>query len=81
MKTTNDLVGFLAGLAMGALVGVSVALLLAPSSGEELRGQISDQVQRIQLEVTQAAEQRRAELEHQLSELRAPRRMPPATGV
>ncbi len=81
MKNTNDLVGFLAGLAMGALVGVSVALLLAPSSGEELRGQISDQVQRIQLEVTQAAEQRRAELEHQLSELHAPRRVPPTTGM
>ena len=81
MKNTNNLVGFLAGLAMGALVGVSVALLLAPSSGEELRGQISDRAQRIQLEVTQAAEQRRAELEHQLAELRAPRRVPPTTGM
>jgi gas vesicle protein len=79
MKNTNNLVGFLAGLAMGALVGVSVALLLAPSSGEDLRNQISDQVQRIQLEVTQAAEQRRADLEHQLAELRAPRRVTPTS--
>ena len=81
MKNSNDLVGFLAGLAMGALVGVSVALLLAPSSGEELRGQITDQVQRIQSEVSQAAELRRAELERQLAELRSPRRMPPTAGM
>ena len=81
MKNPNNLVGFLAGLATGALVGVSVALLLAPSSGEELRGQITDQVQRIQSEVTQAAELRRAELERQLAELRSPRRMPPPSGM
>jgi gas vesicle protein len=79
MKNLNSLVGFLAGLATGALVGVSVALLLAPSSGEELRGQITGQVQRIQSEVTQAAEMRRADLERQLAELRSPRRMPPPT--
>jgi gas vesicle protein len=81
MKNLNNLVGFLAGLATGALVGVSVALLLAPSSGEELRGQITDQVTRIQGEVTQAAEVRRAELERQLADLRSPRRMPPPTGM
>ena len=81
MKNPNNLIGFLAGLAMGALVGVSVALLLAPASGEELRGQITDQVQRIQLEVSQAAERRRAELEQQLADLRAPRRVPPTTGM
>jgi gas vesicle protein len=81
MKNLNNLVGFLAGLATGALVGVSVALLLAPSSGEELRGQITDQVTRIQSEVTQAAEVRRAELERQLADLRSPRRMPPPTGM
>jgi gas vesicle protein len=81
MKNLNNLVGFLAGIATGALVGVSVALLLAPSSGEELRGQITGQVQRIQTEVTQAAEVRRAELERQLADLRTPKRMPPPPSV
>jgi len=33
---------FLAGLVTGSLVGVGVALLLAPQSGVETRGQIKD---------------------------------------
>jgi gas vesicle protein len=70
----KNLLSFLLGISMGALVGVVVALLLAPMSGEQLRGQIQDQVARVQQEVTQAAELRRAELERQLAELRAPRK-------
>ena len=67
---------FIAGATLGALVGASIAILLAPTSGEELQAQIKSQVDQIQLEVKTAASDRRAELEKQLSSLREPR--PPA---
>ena len=65
---------FLAGFLLGSLIGASTALLLAPKSGEELRGQISDEATRIQDEVKKAASDRRTELEQQLTALRAPRK-------
>jgi gas vesicle protein len=72
----NKIFNFIAGATLGALVGASVAILLAPTSGEELQAQIKSQVDQIQLEVKTAASDRRAELEKQLSTLREPR--PPA---
>ncbi|MGB2910582.1 MAG: YtxH domain-containing protein [Anaerolineales bacterium] len=63
---------FLAGFLLGSLIGASTALLLAPKSGEELRGQISDEATRIKDEVKKAASDRRTELEQQLTALRAP---------
>ena len=72
----NKFFNFIAGATLGALVGASVAILLAPTSGEELQAQIKSQVDQIQLEVKTAASDRRAELEKQLSTLREPR--PPA---
>jgi gas vesicle protein len=42
MSNQNRGVLFLAGLVTGSLVGASLALLLAPQSGEEIRGQIRD---------------------------------------
>ncbi len=57
---------------MGALVGATLALLFAPTSGDELRGQIQDQSARVQEQVKLAAAERRAELEQQLAALRAP---------
>lgn len=74
----NNIVGFLVGAAIGALVGGSIALLLAPSSGNELRQQIRDRAQYVQDEVKRAADERRAELEQQLAGLRAPRPVEPA---
>ena len=71
----NMVVGFLLGAASGALICGMAALLLAPSSGSELRQQIRERAQYVQDEVKRAAEERRGELEHQLSELRAPRRL------
>jgi gas vesicle protein len=65
---------FLSGFALGSLVGAAMALLLAPSSGDELRNQMQQEVDRIQAEVKQAAEDRRIELEQQLTALRAPRK-------
>jgi len=65
---------FLAGALMGSLVGSTIALLLAPSSGEEIRVQLQDRLRSIQLEVQEAAATRRGELEEQLQILRTPRK-------
>ena len=42
MSNQNSALLFLAGLVTGSLVGASLALLLAPQSGAETRGQIKD---------------------------------------
>jgi gas vesicle protein len=42
MSNQNSGALFFAGLVMGGVVGASLALLLAPQSGEETRGQIRD---------------------------------------
>lgn len=65
---------FFSGFLLGSLVGAAVALLITPASGDELRNKLQSEVERIQSEVQQAAEDRRAELEQQLTALRAPRR-------
>jgi gas vesicle protein len=69
----RGVLSFLSGAALGLVVGASLAILLAPSSGDELRKQMQERAERIQLEVKQAAEARRRELEQQLETLRAPR--------
>ena len=69
----NKFINFVAGATLGALVGATAGLLLAPMSGEDLQTQIKDQVEQIQLEVKTAAADRRAELEEQLNDLREPR--------
>lgn len=61
---------FLSGLILGGLVGAALAILVAPESGDELRGQIRQRVETIQAEVTRAANERRAELEQELSRMR-----------
>ena len=65
-------ISFLSGAIMGALVGVTLALLLAPVSGETLRSQLKERSIKLQVDVKQAAASRRAELEQQLAALRAP---------
>jgi gas vesicle protein len=71
--TMKRTLSFLSGALMGALVGTTLAVLLAPASGEELRAQIQERVQTFQHEVQQAASSRRADLERQLSALRQPK--------
>ena len=63
---------FLSGAIMGALVGATLALLLTPASGDEIRLKMQEQVQKIQSEVKKASETRRTELEEQLANLRKP---------
>ncbi len=69
----NRTLNFLLGAAIGGLIGATIAILLAPSSGEELRSEIVMRKDRIRSEVAKAAADRRAELESQLAALRAPR--------
>jgi gas vesicle protein len=70
----NKFINFIAGATLGAFVGSTVALLIAPLSGEELQAQIKEQVEQIQIDVKTAASDRRAELEEQLATLREPRK-------
>jgi gas vesicle protein len=64
---------FLMGTVMGALVGATVALLLAPESGEELRGSMRQRFMALQEELGEAAASRKIELEKQLANLRQPK--------
>ncbi len=67
---------FLAGVLLGGITGSVVALLFAPTSGEDMRLQAQDRYHMIEGEVRKAAAERRTELEKQLAELRKPQ--PPA---
>lgn len=67
------IVGFLIGIVVGSLVGSSVAILLAPESGEGLRSQIRARGENLVADVRHAAEARRIELNRHLDSLRAPR--------
>ena len=70
----NRLLSFIAGVVSGALVGATIAILLAPVSGEEMRYQIQERSTYIQDEVKKAAADRRAELQEQLASLRSPQK-------
>ena len=65
--------GFLIGTLVGALVGSTIALLLAPDSGDELRAELRDRGQNFMGEIRHAADTRRIELKDRLDTLRAPR--------
>ncbi|HEX9676706.1 MAG TPA: YtxH domain-containing protein, partial [Anaerolineales bacterium] len=58
------------GALTGALVGATVALLLAPSSGEELQTRARERFTTVKDEVRQAYEARVAQLETELESLR-----------
>jgi len=70
----SKIVNFMVGMILGVVVGASIAILLAPSSGNELRGKIQGEYERVRDEMQLAAETRRAELEQQLAQLRTPRK-------
>jgi gas vesicle protein len=65
--------GFLIGIFVGWLVGSTIALLLAPESGEKLRGELRARSSNFMGEIQSAAETRRKQLEDQLATMRAPR--------
>lgn len=65
--------GFLIGVLVGGLVGAATALLLTPSSGQQIRGALRDRGQALIDEIRLAADSRRIELRERLENLRAPR--------
>jgi len=65
--------GFMIGIVVGALVGSTVALLLAPGTGDKFRNEIRARGKGFVNEVRHAAESRRIELTNQLESMRAPR--------
>ena len=67
--------GFLIGSVVGGLVGSTIALLLAPESGDELRSEIRARGENFFSDVRHAADERKIELRQKLDSLRAPREM------
>lgn len=59
-----------AGLLTGAVLGAVVTLLLTPSSGKQIRSNITGYVEQVDREVRLAAKEKRSELENQLAALR-----------
>ncbi len=55
----NYLGTFLAGMILGGLVGVAVAMLLAPSSGPETRRQLRDKSQELRVQAEHEVEEAR----------------------
>jgi gas vesicle protein len=51
---------FLAGAMVGGLFGATLAILLTPASGEDLRMQMQDRAQNVRDQVQSAAAARRA---------------------
>jgi gas vesicle protein len=64
-------VNFIAGAFLGAVVGSVLAILLAPTSGSEIRKKISDYALEVKGDFDQAVSQRQAELEAELASLRS----------
>lgn len=64
--------GFVFGGLVGAAIGAGVALLFAPESGEELRGEIRDRANNVVGEIKDAAYTRRTQLQDRLQALRQP---------
>jgi gas vesicle protein len=72
---------FLGGLLLGALVGGTVAMLLAPRSGAETQAALRARIDEVVEEGRRAAAERRAELEAQFAEAkRVVRPATPASG-
>jgi len=65
--------GFLIGVTVGGLVGSTIALLMAPDSGDALRSRLRERGQNFFYEVRHAADERRIELRQRLDAMRAPR--------
>jgi len=64
--------GFLIGVTVGGLVGSTIALLLAPESGEQIRAELRSRGESFFNEVRHAADERRIELRQRLEDMREP---------
>lgn len=61
---------FLNGFASGVVIGGLVMLLFTPDSGEGVRASIGEKLINLKDEINLAAQQKRVELESELSRLR-----------
>jgi gas vesicle protein len=65
----RKVMAFIFGAVLGGVLGGLTALLLAPYSGDDLRSVIRKNVGEIQIEIKEAAQKKREELEAQLQEM------------
>jgi hypothetical protein len=72
-RDMRKIFGFLIGTVVGGLVGSTIALLLAPESGNELRAQLRVRGENFFNEVRHAADERKIELRQRLEYMREPR--------
>lgn len=78
----DKMVDFIGGFVLGALVGGTVAMMLAPRSGPETQAAFRARVDEVVEEGRRAAAERRAELEAQFAEAkRAVRTSSPTSGA
>jgi gas vesicle protein len=63
---------FMIGAFLGGLFGAVVGLLIAPESGQQLRGRVTGSIITIRDEVVQASADKRSELREQLGRMRQP---------
>jgi len=66
----RKMLSFVSGAVLGGLVGATLALLLAPSSGMALQDKMRQSYEELKSEVQKAASDRRKELTVQLETLR-----------
>jgi gas vesicle protein len=69
----RKVLSFLIGSTLGGMVGATLALLFAPASGQEIRAQITGRAQTFAVDIRQAANTKRIELQDRLEVLRAPK--------
>ena len=67
------MLGFLIGATVGGLVGSTIALLMAPESGEQLRSELRLRGENFFNEVRHAADERKIELRQRLEYMREPK--------
>jgi gas vesicle protein len=65
--------GFLIGITVGGLVGSTIALLMAPESGQHLRAELRVRGENFFNEVRHASDERKIELRQRLDMMREPR--------
>ena len=65
--------GFLIGIVVGGLVGSTIALLMAPETGDQLRTELRSRGENFFSEVRHAADERKIELRQRLENMREPR--------
>ncbi|HEX5810314.1 MAG TPA: YtxH domain-containing protein [Anaerolineales bacterium] len=65
--------GFLIGVVVGGLVGSTIALLMAPETGDQLRTELRARGESFFSEVRHAADERKIELRQRLENMREPR--------